>query len=343
MGRGWGRFSGARRERRSSSPLGVTRSGAYSRREPARPWIPGLDDVSREGCFSTPACRRELPERHPGPRPGAARGAQPLVARPFGRRRLSADGEAAPLRGREQCEADSEEVFTTYLRPTDGSDAIGWGKAGRWRFRPTGSGRSSSARRSPPGSAPDRRGRAAVPSGGGCLYWRAAFFPDGRGSCSTADDEKGNAARYIQDVGRRSPRPSAPRGLGTFVSPDGRLVAGGRARRTTIYPADGSGPPRPVLALTRDDSFIRWSADGRTIYLRAGRRAADPLSPRSRDGTPRALEAARASGHDGIPVLRAAHQGSGAQHHARRSVLRLYLLDRLEPARPRGRRPNWWK
>src|SRR5262249_56150654 len=56
---------------------------------------------------------------------------------------------------------------------------------------------------------------------------------------------------------------------GKAVSPDGRSILG-RAPdgRMVIYPADpGGGEPRPIPNLTPVDIPIRWTADGKSVYV----------------------------------------------------------------------------
>jgi len=51
------------------------------------------------------------------------------------------------------------------------------------------------------------------------------------------------------------------------ISPDGRFVAAqGPDGNVAIYPIDG-GASRPLLGATAGESPVRWSADGRTIYV----------------------------------------------------------------------------
>lgn len=54
---------------------------------------------------------------------------------------------------------------------------------------------------------------------------------------------------------------------GHALSPDGTMVVATAADRTTsIYPINGD-PPIPVAGLQPDDEFVRWSPDGKFLYV----------------------------------------------------------------------------
>jgi hypothetical protein len=51
------------------------------------------------------------------------------------------------------------------------------------------------------------------------------------------------------------------------VSPDGQWIAAvGPDRRGVLYPIAG-GTPRPIPNLAPDDVVIRWTPDGRSLYV----------------------------------------------------------------------------
>ena len=96
----------------------------------------------------------------------------------------------------------------------------------------------------------------------------AAWFPDGR-RVVLCGIEPGRASRvYVQEIPGGKPQPITPEGtqLGA-LSPDGTLVLarssdGSWAR----YPVEG-GPHQPVPGLTEREEIIRWSTDGRSVYV----------------------------------------------------------------------------
>ena len=55
--------------------------------------------------------------------------------------------------------------------------------------------------------------------------------------------------------------------LGNSISPDGKFVAAKAPDpKVLLYPIDG-GEPRPLAGLAPEDLPIRWSADGRALYV----------------------------------------------------------------------------
>ena len=161
-----------------------------------------------------------------------------------------------------------EEVFTTYLRPTDGSDAMRLGDGRALALSPDG--QWALVARSAPEThlvlLPVGEGEPQRLPGGGLLYRRAVFFPDGRRILYNADD--GRRHTHL----RPGPRGGPPRQIGPegmlvmLVSPDGRTVAMRYRRGGLILSGRRRGPPAgPRRA--REDAPYQWSSDGKTIYL----------------------------------------------------------------------------
>jgi hypothetical protein len=103
-------------------------------------------------------------------------------------------------------------------------------------------------------------------------YQSAIFLPDGK-RILFAGKEPGHRARlYIQDLGGGGPKPITPEGTGaTFrgnvVSPDGKFVTGpGPAQGFSLYPVEG-GSPIPIPGLEEGETPIRWTGDGRSLYV----------------------------------------------------------------------------
>jgi len=254
--------------RRGGDIKGVSLSG----RVRAAPWIPGLDEVSREGLFLDMGAFLNMRRDILALVPGASK-----------ERNLSwlVDSTAVDLSpdGRQLLfyeygrEATIAETFLTYVRKTDGSDPklLGEGKAlalspdERWALV---------ARHSPephlvllPTGAGEPR---PLPGGGILIYHWASFFPDGR-RILIAAEEKGKPPRsYIQDVSGGPPRPFAEEGMrATLVSPDGREIAGSTLEGLQlIYRVDGQGRPRSIDGALPEDFLVQWSADGKSIVVR---------------------------------------------------------------------------
>ncbi len=102
----------------------------------------------------------------------------------------------------------------------------------------------------------------------------ASFLPDGRRLLIVAN-APGRASRlYVMDATGGEPRPITPEGVSLLlanstrhVSPDGRWVAAiGADGRARLYPIDG-GEPREIPWLTSGELVIRWTPDGRSLYV----------------------------------------------------------------------------
>jgi DNA-binding winged helix-turn-helix (wHTH) protein len=107
---------------------------------------------------------------------------------------------------------------------------------------------------------------------------KAQWLPDGR-RVVFAGNEKGKGIRlYVQAVAGGAPEAITPEGYSLDpdgVSPDGRLVAClPEAGGVSLCPVDG-GPSRSLRGVERDEKLVRWSEDGRLVFVY--RRAAFPL------------------------------------------------------------------
>ncbi|MFI5168374.1 MAG: protein kinase [Thermoanaerobaculales bacterium] len=99
-------------------------------------------------------------------------------------------------------------------------------------------------------------------------YQSAGWFPDGK-SVLVVGNEAGKVSRcYAQDLVGGLPRAvtteAATRG---WVSPDGRQIAYGTPAGTYSIQRIEGGAARTVPGMTTDDLVIRWSPDGRSIFL----------------------------------------------------------------------------
>ncbi|HEY3123120.1 MAG TPA: hypothetical protein VGK70_03565 [Thermoanaerobaculia bacterium] len=96
----------------------------------------------------------------------------------------------------------------------------------------------------------------------------ASFFPNGR-RIIFVGSEPGHARRcWLQDLDGGKPRPVTPEGVvGAVLSLDGRFVAA-RApeQKPALYPLE-AGPPRPIEGLEPSDGPLRWSADGKFLFV----------------------------------------------------------------------------
>jgi eukaryotic-like serine/threonine-protein kinase len=165
--------------------------------------------------------------------------------------------------------------YAVYLRGTDHSPAVRLGKGmsqylspdGRWALAadliqnkllilPTGPGESRT-----------------VASNGIKAYSFAAWFPDGKRLIFTGFEE-GKASRvYMQEADGGVPRALTPEGVAVrsnTLSPDGKWVVAPVKNVLTAFPT-GAGNPQPVKGAEPEDIPIRWSGDGRVLFVRQGR------------------------------------------------------------------------
>jgi Tol biopolymer transport system component/tRNA A-37 threonylcarbamoyl transferase component Bud32 len=99
-------------------------------------------------------------------------------------------------------------------------------------------------------------------------YQTAGWFPDGK-NVLVVGNEAGKASRcYAQDISGGLPRPVTPEATTSCsVSPDGQEILYWKVGGTCFIQRTGGGPPQAVPGLNPGDSVIRWSADGRGLYL----------------------------------------------------------------------------
>jgi dipeptidyl aminopeptidase/acylaminoacyl peptidase len=104
----------------------------------------------------------------------------------------------------------------------------------------------------------------------------AEWFPDGRRILLWAN-ETGRAARgYVLNLTGGRPRPVTPpdvfpRWVSHGLSPDGRSIAAlDPAGNAFLYPVEaGADPrPRPIPGILAGEEPVRWTADGRELFVR---------------------------------------------------------------------------
>ena len=255
----------------------TTRGVSLSGRVRAAAWIPGLDDATREGLFLDADMLFENFRRVIlGVFPGSPneRNLSWLVDSTAAD--LSADGRQLLFYEYSNNPDDPDvEVFTTYLRKTDGSDAkmLGEGKAlalspdEKWALVTRPSAEPELVLLPTAAGVPRK-----LPGGGILHYHWATFFPDGRRILFAAEDKDGTPRTYVQDVDGGPPKPFGEEGMrATLISPDGREIAGTTLEGLhLIYDADGQGTPRTIDGALPEDFLVQWSADGKSILVRGG-------------------------------------------------------------------------
>jgi Tol biopolymer transport system component/predicted Ser/Thr protein kinase len=163
--------------------------------------------------------------------------------------------------------------YPIYLRQTDGSPAALLGQGGSFDLSPDG-------RWVVTASFPDRDELVLLPTGpgqprrlgkAGLTFQWATFFPDSQRILASATEPGRRSRLFVQSVSGGKPRAITPEGvtaLGTHaVSPDQRsIVATDPDRRIAIYPIEPA-EPKPIPGLEPDELPVRWTQDGRGVYV----------------------------------------------------------------------------
>jgi len=158
-----------------------------------------------------------------------------------------------------------------YLRQTDGSPAVRLGDGNRPALSPDGkwvacitiAGTKSDLTLLPTGAGESRN--ISTP---GMHYDRVEWFPDGRRLLFTGNEPGRPVRTFEQDVQGGKPTPVTPEGvLASRVSPDGKDVTAIQDGKLCVYRIAG-GESKPVATAEPGESVIRWSGDGRYLFLR---------------------------------------------------------------------------
>ena len=229
-----------------------------------------LHDVSRDGrvLMGRSNWRREIVGRGPGA--SAERNLSWLDwSFPVD---LADDGRTVLLEEQTLTDANGNPVI--YARKTDGSPAVrlGSGRAGhlspdgKWALASVKSGDATNLLTLPTGAGePITLPRSAIE-----VQW-SLWFPDGLRALVVGAEPGHGSRLYVIDVPAGRPKPVSPEGVSIYnwkaISPDGRRAVAMAADGTlALYPLDG-GEPHPLPGASLGDVPIRWSADGRSIYV----------------------------------------------------------------------------
>jgi hypothetical protein len=104
------------------------------------------------------------------------------------------------------------------------------------------------------------------------VFYDAWWFADGK-RLLIAGEEPGRLRRlFIQELPDGEPKPVTPEGIATptnTLSPDEKWVAASGSEagaQFALYPLAG-GEPRPILGLEPREIPVRWSSDGRSLFV----------------------------------------------------------------------------
>jgi Tol biopolymer transport system component len=165
-----------------------------------------------------------------------------------------------------------------YLRQTDGSPAVRLGDGNRPMLSPDGKWVACILNEGPRSTLlllPAGAGQSRKLSANGMHYERVEWFPDGQQIMFTGNQPNHPARTFIQKTLGGQPVPITPEGtIATQISPDQQYATVGTAGKLSLFPI-GGGAPKPIGILDPDETVIRWSGDGRWLFLRK------PISPSS--------------------------------------------------------------
>ncbi len=183
-------------------------------------------------------------------------------------RDLSADGKTILLS--ESGEAGGT-TYGVYYRRTDGSPAIRIGDGTTEALSPDGQWALSIQRNKPMPQImmlPTGIGQPRAVTHDNISHRWARWFPDGQRILFYGNEPNKPPHLWVQSIVSGAPQPVAPdQVLGNLITPDGkRVLCRTPDRRYFFYPVDG-GAPEPVKAVQGGDVPIRFSADGRTLYV----------------------------------------------------------------------------
>ena len=160
-----------------------------------------------------------------------------------------------------------------YLRKTDGSPAVRLGDGNRPVLSPDQKFVAcilNDGPRTELSLLPTGPGEPRVLSSPGMHYERVEWFPDGQ-KLLFAGNEPGHPMRtYLQDIRGGAPVPLTPEGVTAMnPSPDGKYLAAVAGNKLNLIPI-ASAPSKPGVDVAAGESVVRWSADGRSLFLRRG-------------------------------------------------------------------------
>jgi len=233
--------------------------------------------------------------------------------------------------------------YSVYVRPTDGSLPVRLGEGRATALSPDGRAVIALPLDGEPrmtilstGAGPVKTIRHAQIE----HYRWASWLPDGSGLLISATEPKKPVRLYVHDFATGALRPAAPEGRGGFkntITPDGKGVitieTSGKdtGHKFALQPLDG-GAADPLPWIQSGDQPLRWSADGKSLYVQRGlgpiqiyridaagkRELVREISPKDAAG----------AGNMGGSVVMTADAGTMVYSH-HRILSDLYLVDAL--------------
>jgi Tol biopolymer transport system component len=144
---------------------------------------------------------------------------------------------------------------------------------------------------------------------------------------------------YVQDLAGGAPRAVTAEGFGAFrrtLSPDGRFIITYEHARPeapfALQPLDG-GEASPVRGLEPGDEPIRWSADGRGLFVRTGSLPARVFRLDVASGRRTLLKEIAPDDPTGVPAVATVlptPDGAAWAYHYMRLLSELYVVEALD-------------
>ena len=168
----------------------------------------------------------------------------------------------------------------------------------------------------------------------------ATWVPDGK-QLVYAGIESGHAPRiYVRTIPSGAPRPITPEGFFTpgmtrTVSPDGRstFAVSQKDGSTWIFPIDGGQARRLDTMDAIRDRPVRWTADGRGLYIRNWKTLPFQLSRLDLESGARAawkqVAPSDPAGAEDTPMMRLSADGQTCVYSLARKLSTLYVVDGL--------------
>jgi serine/threonine protein kinase/Tol biopolymer transport system component len=183
-------------------------------------------------------------------------------------RDLSADGRTIVFS--ESGEAGGA-LYGVYLRHTDGDSAVRLGDGTTEALSPDGNWVLSIPRNRKEAQIvmlPTGTGQAHAITHDAINHRSARWFPDGRRILFHGNEPGRPPRLWVQSIDGGGLRAVSPENVvGTQVTPDNRYILGRAGdRKYYLYPVAG-GAPVPVPALHGDDVPVRFTPDGRAVFV----------------------------------------------------------------------------
>jgi eukaryotic-like serine/threonine-protein kinase len=158
-----------------------------------------------------------------------------------------------------------------YIRKTDGSPAVRLGDGNRPALSQDekfvacilNNGAKTELSLLPTGP-----GEARVLSTPGLHFERVEWLPDGQKLVITGNEPGLPTRTYLQDIRGGAPVPVTAEGVSAaHVSPDGKYLTAVAEGKLRLLPIAGAAP-KPAIGVQAGESVVRWSEDGRYLFLR---------------------------------------------------------------------------